>query len=82
LEGGRWISYADDLAGRSGPVRRLEGPLCDERGRSYIEIEDDRPSMTVGGKYLEVVETKDAQARDSPRGSDIDEGGTQGDRAE
>jgi len=76
------MSYADDLAGRSGPVRRLDGPLCDERGRSYIEIEDDRPSITVGGRYFGVVETKDAQARDSPSGSDIEEGGTQGDLAE
>jgi len=76
------MSYADDRDGRSGPVRRLDGPLCDERGRSYIEIEDDRPSMTVGVRYFEVVETKDAQARDSPSGKDIEEGGTQGDLAE
>ena len=74
------MSYADDLAGRSGPVRRLDDLLSDERGKSYIEIEDDRPSMTVGGRYFGLVETKDAQARDS--GSDIEEGEIQGDRAE
>jgi hypothetical protein len=77
------MSYADDLAGRSGPVSRLDAPVCDEeRGRSYIEIEDDRPSMTVGGMYFEVVDTNEAHARDSPLGSDIEEGGTQADLAE
>ena len=77
------MSYADDLAGRSGPVSRLVALVWDEeRGRSYTEIEEDRPSMTVGGKYLEVVDTNDAHARGSPLGNDMEVGGTQGDLAE
>jgi hypothetical protein len=51
-------------------------------GRSYIDIEADRPNMMVGWRYLEVVETREDQARGSGVGRDIEVGGVHGDRAE
>jgi hypothetical protein len=67
-------------------VRRRDGPLLEvvveSVGRSYIDIEDDRPNIILGGRYPELVDTKDDQARGSEVGSEIEMGVVQGDRAE
>ena len=50
-------------------------------GRSYIDIEDDRPNITVGGRYFDEVDINEDQARGSCVGRDIETGGIQGDLA-
>jgi hypothetical protein len=56
--------------------------VFEDVGRSYIDIEDDRPNMILGDRYPELVVTSVDQARGSDVGRENEMGSVQGDRAE